>query len=220
MSAVMKMDVFGDRSAKGNRSLTLTALEHLEAGIRQRIDAFLEDHRRLRQHAGSPRRILGAGVRLATATDLAAVCDLAVETLLELFRLRGVAISVVETYDGDRLSFSRHRGVQSVEPDDLIFEADSSLVAALQSEKKPLNVSDLVGRTGPRSKERSVLRRLECELVVPLVGEDRVLGLLLLTRHTHGAPFPDDDIQLIAAYGSFLSLTVENILLRSASQWP
>ena len=210
------MEPFGNRTAGSGRARSTRALDNLQAGLRERLEALVRDNQRLKQSARMTRDLLDALARLGEITDLTVLCEQAVQTFIGVFTLRGAAISVVEARDAGRLSLARHQGWEAVEPDDLVFEADSSLVAALREEKKPLLVPALVGKTGPRSKERSVLRRLECELVVPLARGDRVLGVLLLTRRADGAPWSAAEIKLLTIFSSFFPIVIENILLRKA----
>jgi len=73
----------------------------------------------------------------------------------------------------------------------------------------------MVGKLGPRSKQRAVLRRLGCEVVFPLTGHQQLLGLLLLTGRSDNSHLTAADFELLQPYMGCLATTLENIHLRA-----
>ncbi|MFC1475765.1 GAF domain-containing protein [Candidatus Zixiibacteriota bacterium] len=191
-------------------------MDHLHSELRARIEDLLKAGSRRREHTLSVNGLLEMLTRLAQADKLETLLSDAAKTAAELCGAAGAAISTVKTHQADKLGLFRYWGLEPAEPDDLIFAADGPLVTAAREAAGPLVVADMVGKLGPRSKKRAVLRRLGCEVVLPLIRHERVGGLLLLTGHADGNHLTDREIELLVPYATCLAMALENILLSPA----
>jgi len=197
---------------KAGKTPAVKVMENLQSALHTRLEAFLDTRQ---QKAESLLKLVDVLTHLRQADDLEILLDEATLTAIELAGVSGAAISVTETHGSDDLTLYRHQNMEPGEPDDLIFDAESPLLTAARDAGGPLLVADLVGKTGPRSRKRAVLRRLGCEMVVPLICRGRILGLLLLDRRTDGLPPTSDDTELLTAYTALLSMAIENIQLHA-----
>ena len=200
---------------KAGKTRAVKVMENLQSALHTHLEAFLDTRQ---QKAESLLKLVDVLTHLRQADDLEILLDEATQTAIELAGVSGAAISVTETHGSDDLTLYRHQNMEPGEPDDLIFDAKSPLLTAARDAGGPLLVADLVGKTGPRSRKRAVLRRLGCEMVVPFICRGRVLGLLLLSRRADGLSPADEEIEVLAAYAALLSLATENILLHRRYQ--
>jgi hypothetical protein len=204
----------GERNRiSGHKQKAAGIMDNLHAALRTRIEDVLNaGHQRQRQ-ALSVEGLLEMLIRLTQAKDLGTLLDDATKTAVELCGATGAAISTVKTYQTNELGLFRYYGLEPPEPDDLGFAADGPLVTAAREATGPLMVAEMVGKLGPRSKKRAILRRLGCEVIFPLVHRERVLGLLLLAGHADGSHLTGKEMALLTPYAACLSMAIENVLL-------
>jgi GAF domain-containing protein len=196
---------------RGKRAATI--LDNLHEALRARLEDWRQTERHRREHILSLEDWQGMLARLAGAETLEALLEEAVTTTAGLCGATGVAISTVKARPGERLSFIRCQGLELAEPEDLLFDVDNPLLSAARQAQAPLKVADLVGTLGPRSKTRAALRRLGCEIIMPLTHRGQVWGLLLLTGRAGGDHLTSRDLQLLAPYVIGISLALVNIIL-------
>lgn len=192
-------------------------MDTLHDGLRHRLDVLIDDNLRFQRKAELGWDFLRAAQLLQEAADLPELLEQAVASVKELTGVDGAAICVTPSLDHDETSLSRHDGLELAEPNDLVFGVNSALLSALRKSGGLLPVADLAGQTGPRSKVRAVLRRLGIELLAPVISRKTIRGAVLLTARTDNLPLITDRLELLSAYTSILSLTVENHLLHGVS---
>jgi len=192
-------------------------MDMLHDGLRRRLDLLIDDNLRFQRKAELGWDFVRAAQRLQEMGDLPELLEQAVGSIKELTGADGAAISIIPTFDNEMTSLYWHIGLELAEPEDLIFGVNGSLLAALRETGELLPVADLVGKTGPRSKVRAVLRRLGIEVLVPVISRKTILGVVLLTARTDNLPLNTDRLELLAAYTRVLSLTVENHLSRNTT---
>lgn len=203
-------------SRYGRKVWASGVMNNLHSGLRTRIEAFLKTERRRRRKTLSLDQLLDTLTRVAQAESLETLLDDAVQTTAKLSGAAGTAISVMKTPAADTLSLFRCFNLEPAEAEDLIFALDGSLVTAVGNAAGPLVIADLVGKLGPRSKTRAVLRRLGCEVIIPLVSHGQMRGLLLLAGHADGSHLTEREIKLLETYAVCLSMAVESLLLSAA----
>jgi len=121
--------------------------------------------------------------------------------------------------DADGDSFYRLRGEQGAggdrPPDGLIAE-DSPLALYFRSERHPLTAAEL--REAPHFQElaesdRSWLKDLDAELLVPIYARDEWIGLLVLGPKNSGAAYSQEDLNLAGILADQTGVAMENVRL-------
>jgi hypothetical protein len=199
----------------GHNNRVTDVLDQLHDGIRSRFEKFRQSGLQHQQHTRVFADILTALTRLHHMSDVRVLLEEAAHTIATLGGVAGVLISAARSRKQTRLELVAAHGLEPGEPDDLVFPADSPLVIAAREADGPLIVSEMVGTLGPRSKQRAVLRGLDCEVVFPLVRGSRVLGLVLLTGHPEGRRLTAGELELLEPYMACLALALENLLLHA-----
>jgi GAF domain-containing protein len=191
-------------------------MDVLHDGLRNRLDLLIDDNLRFQRKAELGWEFLRAAQKLHEAAELPEMLEPATASIKELTGVRGAAVSIIPAFSDNATSLYCQHGLTLGEADDLIFAVKSPLLTAVRESAGLFRVADLVGKTGPRSKTRAVLRRLGIEMVAPLSGRDSLLGLVLLTARTDRLPLNADRLELLNAYTRVLSLGIENLLLRNS----
>lgn len=199
----------------GHKNRVIDVLDQLHDGVRSRLEKFRQSGLQHQQHTQSIADILTALTRLQRLSDIDLLFADAVKTFAELGGAAGVIISAIRTYQQTTLELIAAHGLEPGDPADLAFPADSPLVSAAREADGPLIVAEMVGTLGPRSKQRAVLRGLDCTVVVPLARGSRVLGLVLLTGHPGEGRMTTERLELLEPYVACLSLALENLLLHA-----
>ncbi len=193
-----------------SRIRVVTVLEQLQRGIADRIDRFREKQRSRPSQTGVISQIDGIIGELSRAESLQQFLTLVTETLLEVSSISAVAVTVKPSLDAAVCESSAAVGFADVEDGDFELALDNSLVKAVMETDGLLYVRDLEGILGPRSRQRAMLRRIECDAVVGLQSGTDPLGLVLLQ-------FSDDDASIpstLKLYVPIIALILHNHLLR------
>ncbi|MGA3126547.1 MAG: SpoIIE family protein phosphatase [Candidatus Korobacteraceae bacterium] len=102
------------------------------------------------------------------------------------------------------------------------FAESSGTVRQLREAKQPARVyledpNNWVNRTQEiGDNERSTLRRLQSELLVPLLAMGRLLGFISLSQKRSEEPYSRTDLQLLGSVAAQTGLALENARLTSA----
>lgn len=121
--------------------------------------------------------------------------------------------------DADGDSFYRLRGEQGAggdRPPDGLLAEDSPLALYFRSERRPLTGAEL--REAPHFQElaesdRSWLKDLGAELLVPIYARDEWIGLLVLGPKNSGAAYSREDLNLAGILADQTGVAMENVRL-------
>jgi|GEM_PF-2876593 len=196
----------------GPKAQAAEIMDQLHAAMQKRLEKSRQSDLLQQQQTLSAHAMLTAITRLSQVPDTASLLEEAVRMVAEFSGVSGVAISAAKTWKAAELSLCKSSGLELVEPDDLVFSGENPLATAAREADGPLFVADLEGTLGPRSKQRAVLRRLGCEVIIPLVRRQRLLGLLLLTGRADGSHLRAEELELLRPYVACLSMAIENVL--------
>jgi sigma-B regulation protein RsbU (phosphoserine phosphatase) len=106
--------------------------------------------------------------------------------------------------------------------DDLEIPSTSATVQTLQHNKEPLRVyldddsSWIHHAAGATAEERTDLERLHAELLLPLAGRDKLLGIISLGPKKSEEPFTGSDLRLLKSVANQTGLALENAQLLAA----
>lgn len=157
----------------------------------------------------SLRSLLGA---ITAVVDVGEVASRTAEGMVEIFHAACVSILVDEDGTG-RFRIAAGRGLNRATVQDLQLDFRSALVRQLVRSRQ-IFLRSTLGRFGP-SVRISLTRELDvlkADLVVPLWGEGRLIGLLSLGSRITGRMYSESDLELVAAMGTLISSTLENAL--------
>lgn len=199
--------------ARRTRGAGNRIMEALHTGLQTRLEDLLAQNKSLRRRVISLEELLALTTRLGDVADLREFQDEVLRVVIDLTGVSGAAISTTGNIDDANLTVYRSREMGPTEPDDLVFDSDNPLLIAVGEAKGPLVVAELAGKAGPRSKKRSIMRRLGCETIIPLLRDTRLLGLLLLTGRPDRSPMTTLDLRLLQSVGTIVAVLLENLLL-------
>jgi signal transduction histidine kinase len=167
--------------------------------------------------AEGDRRLIDAGMALASELSLDAVLERIVEVGIELTGARYGALGVL-TPDGSRIEefitvgiSDEHRALLGDPP------TGHGLLGVLIHDARPLRVPDIAA--DPQSvgfpPNHPAMRSL---LGVPITGRGRVFGDLYLTDKDGGEPFDDEDERVLVVLAAQAAVAVENARLHGEAE--
>jgi len=120
------------------------------------------------------------------------------------YRLADRSFSLVEAF-GWNDALSRSIGEQRI-PD------DETAMGEAASRRAPVQLPDLAERPSAPLRDVSLAAGYRAALIVPLVGQERILGALVLQRRAAGE-FPSEAVRLMQTLASQSVLAIENARL-------
>src|SRR5690606_29838958 len=127
--------------------------------------------------------------------------------------VNGAAIFIVRSHENDNLYLSKHKGLPIEPTREMTIAEDSAVLRLFQSvHSRPISYRELHDRLG-ECEEVEILGALECEYLIPMSLQNRVRGLLSVTRKISGTEFFEDDLEFLAILANQLSVAVENARL-------
>ncbi len=200
----------------------------------QKSSSFLgltESNKRLKRKIFDLYTIFEISRKLNSMLDLEDLLSGILETMIGQLGIRGAAIFIPEDLSAEELSVFKMRGIDLKGDTDFSefgFRQDSDLLKLLLCQNEPLlleemrahlkkGFGDLAVTSGPGSlattKEIGILEALECELCIPLIGKNRIRGILSLTQKSSNRPFSDNDLEFISVLTDQFTSAVENAIL-------
>ncbi len=139
-----------------------------------------------------------------------------VDHLSEVFGVRSAALLLNDPASGLLLmvatnpeDWSRRTSVS------MLLSPQDPGIACLHQAAKPLPAADIAATSHSLAQR---LDLLEAELLVPLLAEERLVGLLVLGRPVHGRPrasraFAAEQIELLTLFAHHIAISLENVRL-------
>ncbi len=178
-----------------------------------RLEELTETNKRLKRKIFDLYTIFEISKHLNSVLDTATLLDGIILTCIGQMGVNGAAVLIAKNHHNDDLTLAKQKGL-SVEPsDDKVISENSSVLELFRSVHfKPLSYQEIQRQVGD-SEEVRLLQQLECEYLIPMSLQNRVRGLLSVTRKISGIDFYDDDLEFLAILANQLSVTVENARL-------
>ncbi|MGB5106193.1 MAG: ATP-binding protein [Candidatus Zixiibacteriota bacterium] len=172
-----------------------------------------EANKRLKRKIFDLYTIFEISKHLNSVLNTETLLDGIILTCIGQMGVNGAAIFIVRSHENDDLTLAKFKGL-AVEPKArMLIKEDSPILRLIQSmHGKPLSYEEIRNRLGDIS-EVKVLRTLECEYLIPMSLQNRVRGLLSVTRKISGTEFFEDDLEFLAILANQLSVAVENARL-------
>lgn len=172
-----------------------------------------EANKRLKRKIFDLYTIFEISKHLNSVLNTETLLDGIILTCIGQMGVNGAAIFIVRSHENDDLSLAKTKGL-SVEPTTkMLIKEDSPVLRLIQSmHGKPMSYSEIRQRLGDVN-EVKLLESLECEFLIPMSLQNRVRGLLSVTRKISGTEFFEDDLEFLAILANQLSVAVENARL-------
>jgi signal transduction histidine kinase len=178
-----------------------------------RLEELTETNKRLKRKIFDLYTVFEISKHLSSVLDTPTLLDGIILTCIGQMGVNGAAVFIARNHHHDDLTLAKQKGL-SVEPsNDKVISEKSPIVDLFRSTHfKPLSYGEIQRYTGD-SADSQLLREIECEYLIPMSLQNRVRGLLSVTRKISGTEFFDDDLEFLAILANQLSVTVENARL-------
>lgn len=172
-----------------------------------------ESNKRLKRKIFDLYTIFEISKHLNSVLNTETLLDGIILTCIGQMGVNGAAIFIVRSHENDDLTLAKFKGL-SVEPTaQMLIKEESPILRLFQSmHGKPLSYPEIRNRLGD-TPEVKMLGTLECEYLIPMSLQNRVRGLLSVTRKISGTEFFEDDLEFLAILANQLSVAVENARL-------
>jgi len=183
----------------------------LKAAIESRINELTELNRRLKKKIFDLHIVFELSRKLNSFLDMDSLLENMLLTCVQQLEARGAFVSVQSSSEDKSLSFSKSQGIEM--PDKWTLSLDSNLANYLKSKTSPLLIKEIIRELRLRPEELKSAKRLEAEVVAPLVIKDNLRGILLLSEKVSGLSYRDDDLEFLSILVNQVAVAVENTLL-------
>ncbi len=162
--------------------------------------------------------------RLTQVLDLDKLSSLIVSTLMNTMKLDRTVILLREPGDGKyriqkNIGFREENGISLVK--------DNFLTVWLEKTQKPLVYEELSliirdtaenEEKGKLEKLRENIKRIEAALCLPLLMEEKIVGMIVLGNKISGDPYSEQDIDLLTNLSNQASIALQNATLYNQVQ--
>jgi diguanylate cyclase (GGDEF)-like protein len=133
--------------------------------------------------------------------------------LLTIIGQLGIQSAFALMFDSSRHTFSKNfqKGFREEEITQLKFKGESSLAKYLQERETPTYVDELDQETGHR-RYRDKLKKLNIQIVAPIVYSERLQGIIGISRKLYEKEFTQTDFELFHVLVNIISISIENAL--------
>lgn len=172
-----------------------------------------EANKRLKRKIFDLYTIFEISKHLNSVLNTETLLDGIILTCIGQMGVNGAAIFIVRSHENDNLYLSKHKGLPIEPTREMTIAEDSPVLRLFQSvHSRPISYRELRDRLG-ECNEVEILGALECEYLIPMSLQNRVRGLLSVTRKISGTEFFEDDLEFLAILANQLSVAVENARL-------
>lgn len=206
-------EVIGAVEAVNKRDGDFTAqdLEVLSALAEQAAIAVenADFYERARREAKQRRMLYEVGVRISSSLDLGEVLSLILDCLKQVVRYDAGGVFIVNPTSLEMVRVST-TGYDPETEKNLELKFGEGVVGWVAKNGVPVNVPD-VSKDPRYVNSRSLSKS---EVAVPLMANERIVGVLYLESDNLGA-FTDEDVALIQAFGSQAAISIERAVLHA-----
>ncbi|RKY62394.1 MAG: hypothetical protein DRP95_01645, partial [Candidatus Latescibacterota bacterium] len=193
-------------------SVGILAVALLILPLRRAIQILL-DRYFYRSHYDYYHTIEEASHKLSSFLDLDRLLDYILRAVQ-----RAMAIEWAAVYLATDGRYRLEQSVQALEPTDLPPELPESLAGPLRRQWDVL-VREEVRHFRPDPDILEVMERIGCEMAVPLVVQEQLLGALLLGPKQSGDAYFSEDISLLTALSGQAAMAIYNAQLYREMRW-
>jgi signal transduction histidine kinase len=197
--------------AKPSRYLLTTPVD--QQNLPSQVEELTETNKRLKRKIFDLYTIFEISRHLNSVLNTETLLDGIILTCIGQMGVNGAAIFISMNPHNDDLVLAKLKGL-AIEPTSQMRIRDRSQVLEMfqANHFKPLAYDEIKSKVG-EVEEVGLLQQLECEYLIPMSLQNRVRGLLSVTRKISGAGFYEDDLEFLAILANQLSVAVENARL-------
>lgn len=186
---------------------------HAEIERPTQLAELTEANKRLKRKIFDLYTIFEISRHLNSVLNTETLLDGIILTCIGQMGVNGAAIFIVRSHENDDLHLAKHKGL-SLEPGAKLTIRESSPILSLFQtlHNRPLSAQEIRRRLSG-NREVELLGQIECEYLIPMSLQNRVRGLLSVTRKISGSEFFEDDLEFLAILANQLSVAVENARL-------
>jgi signal transduction histidine kinase len=186
---------------------------HADSERPAQLAELTEANKRLKRKIFDLYTIFEISRHLNSVLNTESLLDGIILTCIGQMGVNGAAIFIVRTHDNDDLHLAKHKGLALESGSRLEISGTSPILTLFQTlHNRPLSAGEIRRRLGD-CPETELLRHIECEYLIPMSLQNRVRGLLSVTRKISGTEFFEDDLEFLAILANQLSVAVENARL-------
>ena len=177
------------------------------------LEELTETNKRLKRKIFDLYTIFEISRHLNSVLNTETLLDGIILTCIGQMGVNGAAIFISRDPHNNDLSLAKLKGLATDPTPDMLIKEQSPILRLFQTTHfKPLSLSEIREKIG-ESSEVALLQRLECEFLIPMSLQNKVRGLLSVTRKISEADFFEDDLEFLAILANQLSVAVENARL-------
>ncbi|MEJ2709889.1 MAG: GAF domain-containing protein [Anaerolineales bacterium] len=210
VTGVIHLQRFSPDPVFSETDLDLLTIFANQVGIVQENTRLLQAERRQRKRAQTLREV---ATILTASLERKQVLNLILEQLERVLDYDSASVMLTT---GEKLSIVAHRKFHSPQQEFTPLEVDAlPHVKEVLEERSSVIIKDT--RSDPRWQYLSKSGYIRCWMGVPLIGQNRVLGLLNLDKEEAGY-YNQADAELAEAFASQAAIAIENVRLFEAAQ--
>ncbi|MCI0531071.1 MAG: GAF domain-containing protein, partial [candidate division Zixibacteria bacterium] len=195
--------------------------DKLKSALEVKINRQVQSSRALRRRLFDLHTIFEISKQLNSLLDLEQLLDAIVSTAAGQTGAVSAAILMQASHQNDRLGLLRVQGLAPPEKIEGV-PVSGNLVQVLLNKNKPLFFSELERVLASGSDEIRLLQILGCELCLPVISKNKILGILCLGSKNANLEYHQSDLEFLSALVNNLAVTLENARLyesiKSANQ--
>jgi signal transduction histidine kinase len=178
-----------------------------------KLKELAESNKRLKRKIFDLYTVFEISKHLNSVLNTEALLDGIILTCIGQMGVNGAAIFIARDHESNDLRMAKSKGLHLEPQDDMLIPEESPVVKLFQGQQaRPLSYLEIREKIGDLP-EVLLLRRLECEYLIPMSLQSKVKGLLSVTRKISGTAFFEDDLEFLAILANQLSVAVENARL-------
>ena len=210
VTGVIHLQRYSSHPAFSETELDLLTIFANQVGIVQENSRLLQSERRQRERAQTLREV---ATILTASLERKQVLNLILEQLERVLDYDSASVMLTT---GEKLSIVAHRKFLSSQQEFTPLEVDAlPHVKEVLEERSSVIITDT--RSDPRWQYLSESGYIRCWMGVPLIGQNRVLGLLNLDKEEAGY-YHQTDAALVEAFASQAAIAIENSRFFEAAQ--
>lgn len=178
-----------------------------------RLQELAESNKRLKRKIFDLYTVFEISKHLNSVLNTEALLDGIILTCIGQMGVNGAAIFIAKDHASDNLIMSKAKGLKLEPTPEMMIAEGSPVIAMFQGQHaRPLSYNEIREHVGDCPETR-LLRKLECEYLIPMSLQTRVRGLISVTRKISGTEFFEDDLEFLAILANQLSVAIENARL-------
>lgn len=182
-------------------------------GTPKQLSELTESNKRLKRKIFDLYTIFEISRHLNTVLDTEQLLDGIILTCIGQMGVSAAAVFTLRGHDSYDLQLAKQKGLSIDIDDSMVISERSPILQLFHSvHGKPLSYGQIEEKVGA-SEEVRLLETIECEYLIPMTLQNRIRGLLSVTKKISGTAFFEDDLEFLAILANQLSVAVENARL-------